>query len=83
MTRKQQIERWFYEESEGEEFVAHLNGVAWNEAPRPFFWHRHKAQTKALLDGELVERCACLATRYPPGRWFKYADRERSFYELD
>lgn len=39
--------------------MEHLNGVPWEEAPRPRRFHRHWAQTRGVADLRMIERCPC------------------------
>jgi hypothetical protein len=43
----------------GAEFMEHLDGVPWFQAEPPPRKHQHAAQTRALMHGSYVERCAC------------------------
>jgi hypothetical protein len=48
------------------EFVEHLDGVDWHDAPSPRWWelwHRHEPQSRGQLSTVYVERCRCGATR--------------------
>lgn len=49
------------------------NGVPWSKAARPFRLHRHRWQTRAISDGERVERCACGAFGDGNGNWMYLA----------
>lgn len=50
--------------------IINRDEVWWNQAPLPPVKHECKVQTIGLLDnGEVVNRCACGAFRYYPGRW--------------
>lgn len=49
------------------EYVEHEDDVPWFAAPKPWRWHKHRAQTKAFLDGTYDERCACGA--FGPAPW--------------
>ena len=45
--------------SHGLEFLEHLGGVSWADAPRPRRWHRCKPQTRGFFHGRMTYRCAC------------------------
>lgn len=57
-----------YENAKTGEYLEHLNGVDWYDAPgvplwqRPF--HRHAPQTRGRMSGDYVERCRCGASRF-------------------
>ena len=36
--------------------VWHLDGVSWSDADPPRRWHRHWAQTQAVVDREFLQR---------------------------
>lgn len=52
-----------WQSRDGAEWIAHLDGVAWHDAPAPPARHEHWVQTRGLFGLELVERCPCGATR--------------------
>ena len=56
---------WVRVWSGGPEYLEHLNGVDWINAPLPPPVHLCQPQTRARFGsaGELVERCACGAMR--------------------
>lgn len=54
---------WVTEWTDGLQFLAHRDGVAWTEAPIPARRHRCTAQTRGRFTGAVVERCACGAIR--------------------
>jgi hypothetical protein len=56
-------ERTDCHDSGGREFIEHLNGVDWFAAPVPPRLHACWPQTRARLNGELWDRCACGAFR--------------------
>ena len=56
-----------YESEDGSFKMWHKDGVAWNDAPLPPRWHRCKVQTRGYDRLELIERCACGATRFDGG----------------
>jgi hypothetical protein len=45
--------------------VEHLDGVPWHDAPIPRRWHRCWPQTKGMVSGGMVRRCACGALQRP------------------
>ena len=47
----------------GMEWVRHLDGVPWADAPAPPKRHEHWAQTWARFNFETVDRCPCGAMR--------------------
>lgn len=53
--------------------ISHAEGGWWYEAPVRLkcLWGRHHTQTSALLDGCLVERCSCGATRHGDLMWIR------------
>jgi hypothetical protein len=55
--------------------VWNLDGVSWCDAPPPRRWHRHWAQTQALIDGVFVRRCPCGALSMRPGMWTQLGER--------
>lgn len=57
--------------------VWNLNGVRWHDAPRPRRWHQCEVQTRAWLNFELIERCACGAMRHGgiQHRWINRNER--------
>jgi hypothetical protein len=60
------------------EYLEHLNGVDWVDAPLPRRWHRCWAQTRGWFGLNIVERCACGAAK--PGwsnRWINKNERRR------
>lgn len=46
--------------------VWNLDGVYWSDASwsKIRFWHKHWAQTVAVIDGEVFYRCPCGVTTY-------------------
>lgn len=44
---------------EGISFLEHLDGVAWLDAHAPPRKHECWAQTRGIMEGMYVERCAC------------------------
>lgn len=48
-------------------FIEDLDGVSWREAPIPRRWHRCWAQTRGVIGGDFIMRCACGAIRR--GQW--------------
>jgi hypothetical protein len=48
--------------------MEHHEGVPWHQAPPPGWRHAHRAQTRAWIALEFVERCPCGATRISPFR---------------
>lgn len=60
------------------EYIEHLDGVEWWEAPRPRRWHRCSPQTRARIARDYVERCACGAARMGgSGPWIERNTRRR------
>ena len=49
--------------------IQHRDGVDWFDAPKPFRVHKHRWQTRAVVDGEIVERCRCGAFGDGEGHW--------------
>lgn len=41
------------------EWIQDLDGVSWDEVPKPRRWHRCRAQTRGFVLGDYVERCPC------------------------
>jgi hypothetical protein len=46
------------------DWIEHLHGVDWYDAPVPPHRHTCWPQTRGWIDGEMSERCACGAFRY-------------------
>lgn len=46
------------------EWIEHLDGTEWADADVPPWLHRCWPQTRARIDRELAERCACGAIRF-------------------
>jgi hypothetical protein len=42
----------------------HIDGISWNTAPVPRWWHRCWAQTRGTVAGWHLQRCACGAIRW-------------------
>lgn len=86
-------EDWTLTFSKGSEYTEHRDGVPWNEAPRPWRWHRCRPQTRGVVEGRdgerlLVERCRCGGIRmalhqgygwWPslPGFWINRNERRK------
>lgn len=72
---------WIRSFTSGLNYVEDLNGVDWCEAPRPRRWHRCKPQTRGCFvrfQCEVVERCACGATRFDGrGPWMERNSRRK------
>lgn len=67
---------WVVEIFDGGDWIAHLHGVEWAEAPIPPRRHACTPQSRARFGGETVERCACAAIRHDePG--FPWMERNR------
>jgi hypothetical protein len=49
--------------------IEHRDGIDWWEAPAPPRTHDHEWQTRAVVDGEVVERCRCGAFGDGEGDW--------------
>lgn len=47
----------------------HLDGVPWYKAKVHRRWQRHRAHSRAFLDGRYIERCSCGA--YGPAPWYR------------
>ena len=63
----------------GAEYTEHLDGVDWVDAPLPSRRHSCWPQTRGVFDREMVERCACGATRFDGGAgvWIDQNSRRR------
>lgn len=62
-------------ESDGE-YLEHLDGVDWFDAPPPPRWHKCVAQTRGWMLGGFIERCACGGARlHRPGPWLDRNER--------
>lgn len=60
------------------EWIEHLDGVEWWDAPVPRRRHRCRPQTRARVNGELIERCACGALAFDgDGFWIQRNSRAR------
>lgn len=60
------------------EWMEHLGGIAWYYADVPRRLHRCRPQTRAWMDAELVERCACGSLRFDGhGPWIDRNSRKR------
>ena len=64
------------------ENVCHENGVPWYEAKEPWWIHRCRRHTRAMVNGDPFGRCACGATYLMGGwcgknenRWHRLRDR--------
>lgn len=53
-----------WQSQDGADWLAHLDGVAWHDAPAPPAKHEHWAQTRGLIRLELVDRCPCGAIHF-------------------
>lgn len=50
--------------------AVHRRGIAWDEAPPPWRWHRRcRPQTSQRIDQHLIQRCRCGAIRQDSGAW--------------
>jgi hypothetical protein len=49
--------------------LEHLGGIPWFEAATPWIFHRCKPQTRGMVSGSLIERCACGAIRRNGHSW--------------
>lgn len=59
--------------------MAHVDGVAWHDAPVPRRRHRCSPQTKAWYKPfDFIERCACGALRRNGGPWIDRNERRQS-----
>lgn len=55
----------------GIEYVEHLDGIDWFKAAPPPPEHAHVAQSRGIMAGHYIERCACGAARESRhGPWF-------------
>lgn len=69
-------EEWIDSWRQGSEFLQHLGGVDWMDAPKPRRWHKCKPQTRGEFGLELVERCACGGARlFGFGPWVERNSR--------
>lgn len=60
------------------EYLDHLEGVAWYDAPLPRRWHLCRPQTRGSFRALYSERCACGATRLGIDRfWAERNSRRR------
>lgn len=70
---------WVTEWAEGSEFLTHRDGLSWFAAPVPRRRHACTPQTRGffigMLDGEVVERCACGAIRAGGDIWPVWMER--------
>ena len=58
------------------EYLEHLGGVGWFDAPRPRRWHRCQPQTRGFFHLRLTERCACGGVRLDGcGPWIERNQR--------
>ena len=67
--------RWLSVFNDGADHLEHLDGVAWHAAPAPRRLHRHQVQTRGVMSGLPIERCACGA--FGPAPWERIEGRER------
>lgn len=67
---------WLKSYSDGTEYLEHVNGVHWFDAPKPWRWHRCRPQTRGFILGDFIERCACGGLRYDGhGPWIERNSR--------
>lgn len=67
-----------YRDPAGLNYLEHLGGVPWNEAPLPSRFHRCTPQTRGFFGSSGVQRCACGAIRLRPvDRWSERNSRRR------
>lgn len=58
--------------------ATHRRGIAWDEAPLPWRWHRRcQPQTSQRAFGHLIQRCRCGAIRQDLGQWSGVNSRRR------
>jgi hypothetical protein len=58
--------------------VRHQQGIEWFDAPIPRRWHRCRTWSRGVVNGRLVERCACGAIRLDGyGGWMDRNDRRK------
>jgi len=63
--------------ADGGEYLAHLSGVDWVDAPLPPRRHKCWTQTRGFILGDVVHRCACGAIRRNHGPWLDRNSRRR------
>lgn len=56
----------------------HKDGILWNEAPLPGWFHFCKPQSSAWIGLRRFERCACGAKRLDGRAWFGRSERRRN-----
>ena len=67
---------WVRTYQDGPEYLEHLGGVDWFDAPHPRRWHKCKPQTRGWMMDGYVERCTCGATRlFGDGPWMERNQR--------
>ena len=74
--------RWILSYQDGLDWIEHLNGCSWEDAPPPPRGHDCQPQTRGWYRGHYYERCACGATRGDePPPWGERNSRIRHWWQ--
>ena len=59
------------------DYIESVGGIAWQDAPLPYRWHRCRPQTRGWFGLNYTERCACGATRLD-GRYGNWMEKNQT-----